>query len=31
VHQLWKQSADGGKTWTTAFDGIYIPKKVAAQ
>jgi hypothetical protein len=27
VHQLWLQSSDGGKTWTTAFDGIYIPKK----
>jgi hypothetical protein len=26
VHQVWKQSTDGGKTWTTAFDGIYIPK-----
>lgn len=23
VRQLWEQSADGGVTWTTAFDGIY--------
>jgi hypothetical protein len=27
VRQHWEQSADGGKTWTDAFDGIY--KKVA--
>lgn len=27
VHQFWEQSSDGGKTWTPAFDGIYIPKK----
>jgi hypothetical protein len=27
VHQLWLRSTDGGKTWTTAFDGIYVPKK----
>ena len=26
VRQLWEQSADGGKTWTTAFEGIYSPK-----
>jgi len=26
VRQLWQQSADGGKTWTTAFDGIYRKK-----
>jgi hypothetical protein len=23
VRQLWEQSADGGATWTVAFDGIY--------
>lgn len=23
VRQLWEASADGGKTWTTAFDGYY--------
>jgi hypothetical protein len=23
VRQHWETSADGGKTWTTAFDGIY--------
>lgn len=27
VRQVWEQSADGGKTWTTSFDGIYSPKK----
>ena len=27
VRQLWEQSSDGGKTWTVAFDGIYIRKK----
>src|SRR5207237_74173 len=26
VHQVWVQSRDGGKTWTNAFDGIYVPK-----
>ncbi len=26
VRQLWEQSADAGKTWTIAFDGIYSPK-----
>ena len=26
VRQLWEQSADGGKTWTTAFDGLYRKK-----
>jgi hypothetical protein len=29
VHQVWDQSQDGGKTWTNAFDGVYIPKKAA--
>ena len=23
VRQHWEQSADAGKTWTTAFDGLY--------
>jgi len=23
VRQLWESSDDDGKTWTTAFDGIY--------
>jgi len=23
VRQLWESSEDGGKTWTTAFDGRY--------
>jgi hypothetical protein len=26
VRQLWEQSADEGKTWTVAFDGIYSPR-----
>ena len=30
VRQFWEQSADGGKTWTVAFDGTYIRKKTAA-
>lgn len=29
VRQFWEQSTDGGKTWTIAFDGIYIRKKAA--
>jgi hypothetical protein len=27
VRQHWEQSTDGGKTWTTAFDGLYRRKK----
>ncbi len=27
VRQLWDQSADGGKTWTTVFDGLYSKVK----
>jgi len=23
VRQFWQQSIDGGKTWTTSFDGMY--------
>jgi hypothetical protein len=26
VRQFWEVSEDGGKTWTPAFDGIYIRK-----
>lgn len=27
VRQLWEQSKDDGKTWTVAFDGMYVKKK----
>jgi len=27
VRQLWESSKDGGKSWSTAFDGKYIKKK----
>jgi hypothetical protein len=27
VRQLWETSADAGKTWTVAFDGLYRRKK----
>lgn len=27
VQQLWEVSKDGGETWTTAFDGLYSPKR----
>ena len=27
VRQLWESSKDGGKTWSTAFDGRYVKKK----
>lgn len=26
VRQLWESSEDGGKTWTTEFDGKYVKK-----
>ena len=26
VHQVWEQSPDGGKTWTSIFDGMYKPR-----
>ena len=26
VRQLWEQSQDDGKTWSVAFDGLYIRK-----
>ena len=29
VRQFWEQSTDGGKTWTVAFDGMYVRKKTA--
>ena len=27
VRQHWEQSQDDGKTWSTAFDGLYTRKK----
>ena len=27
VRQHWETSPDGGKTWATAFDGMYHPVK----
>ena len=30
VRQHWETSADDGKTWVTAFDGMYHPVRVAA-
>ncbi len=27
VRQLWETSNDGGKTWSVAFDGMYVRKK----
>ena len=29
VRQHWEQSTDGGSTWTTAFDGLYVPREAA--
>lgn len=26
VRQVWEMSTDGGKTWTRAFDGMYVRK-----
>ena len=26
VHQVWDQSNDSGKTWTTVFHGVYRPR-----
>lgn len=31
VRQHWEQSSDGGKTWTTAFDGHYVRKAPAKE
>lgn len=27
VRQLWEQSSDGGKTWVSVFDGMYVRRK----
>ncbi len=27
VRQFWEQSTDGGKTWSVAFDGMYVRRK----
>jgi hypothetical protein len=27
VRQLWESTTDGGKTWTVAFDGMYVKKR----
>jgi hypothetical protein len=27
VRQHWEQSTDGGKSWQTAFDGLYRKKR----
>ena len=29
VRQLWESSTDGGKVWTTAFDGRYVKQRVS--
>ena len=29
VRQLWERSEDGGKTWSTVFDGRYVRAKTA--
>ncbi len=26
VRQHWLSSKDGGQTWSTVFDGMYVPK-----
>ena len=31
VRQHWETSTDGGKSWTTAFDGIYARKPAGAR
>lgn len=31
VRQLWERSADGGATWTVAFDGLYTRAEAAAR
>ena len=30
VRQHWETSSDGGTSWTTAFDGLYVPREEAA-
>jgi len=27
VRQHWRQSTDGGKSWSTVFDGKYVRSK----
>lgn len=27
VRQTWETSSDGGKSWTIAFDGLYLPRQ----
>jgi hypothetical protein len=27
VRQHWEQSSDGGTTWATIFDGLYVPRE----
>ena len=27
VRQHWETSTDGGATWSTAFDGLYVPRE----
>ncbi len=31
VRQLWETSSDDGKTWSVAFDGLYVRKPAAAK
>jgi hypothetical protein len=30
VRQFWQRSRDGGQTWETVFDGLYVRKVVAS-
>jgi hypothetical protein len=30
VRQFWQRSCDGGQTWETVFDGLYVQKVVAS-
>ncbi|HJU87575.1 MAG TPA: tetratricopeptide repeat protein [Gemmatimonadota bacterium] len=30
VRQHWETSTDGGATWSTSFDGLYVPRERAA-
>jgi hypothetical protein len=30
VRQHWESSTDGGATWSTAFDGLYVPREDSA-
>lgn len=31
VRQHWEQSSDGGETWGTVFDGLYVPRERTAE